>query len=282
MLQVQHFFDSPTSTLAYVIFDTYTKDAVVIDPAAYFDITRAHLEPGITQDIIHFIQVGKLNPIYSIETHIHADHLTGFSFLKHAFKNIKSVIHGSIVQVQQTFQSLSHSKDIPKDGPPFDIYMRDQDTLNAGLITIKTIHTPGHTPSCTSLLVQDMLFCGDALFMPDFGTGRCDFPGGSAKELYHTITTKLYPLPDATRVFVGHDYQPGGRDLKWETTILEEKKNNKHLNENTTQKDFIDFRTQRDKELGVPKLMEVSLPFNLNAGLLNTDTVKIVAALRNN
>jgi len=169
--------------------------------------------------------------------------------------------------VQEVFKGLFNEKSLKTDGSQFDRLIKDGEEFNAGSIKIKGINTPGHTPACMSFLIEDMLFSGDALFIEDFGTGRCDFPGGSADDCYTSVHDKLYSLPDETRVFVGHDYQPNGRELRYETTIGASKKENISINESTSRKDYIDFRTQRDSTLEAPALLLQSVQVNVNAGI---------------
>jgi glyoxylase-like metal-dependent hydrolase (beta-lactamase superfamily II) len=156
--------------------------------------------------------------------------------------------------------------DLPADGRQFDLLFHDGDAVAAGTLQVKAIATPGHTPACMSYLIGDAVFTGDALFMPDYGTGRCDFPAGSASDLYDSITGRLYTLPEDTRVFVGHDYQPGGRDVAWESTIGQEKRANVHLREGVGREEFVSFRRGRDRTLSAPRLLYPSVQFNINAG----------------
>lgn len=174
-----------------------------------------------------------------------------------------------ITAVQRLFTTVFDlPTDFPVDGSQFDRLLEDHETLVAGEIMIRILPTPGHTPACASYLIEDAVFTGDALFMPDVGTGRCDFPGGSATELYRSITSELYSLPDSTRVFVGHDYPPDVRALGWETTIAEQKANNKQLTANTPEHEFLAFRESRDASLSAPKLLFQSVQVNIDAGHL--------------
>jgi glyoxylase-like metal-dependent hydrolase (beta-lactamase superfamily II) len=171
--------------------------------------------------------------------------------------------------VQETFKKIFDlPADFPTDGGQFDVLLDDGQVLEAGSIRIATAYTPGHTPACVTYRIEDMLFTGDALFMPDSGAGRCDFPGGSATELYESVTQRIYTQPDETRIFVGHDYRPGGRELEYETTVGEEKASNVALGASTSKQDFIEFREQRDAQLPPPKLLFQSVQVNVDAGRL--------------
>jgi glyoxylase-like metal-dependent hydrolase (beta-lactamase superfamily II) len=190
--------------------------------------------------------------LYIIDTHAHADHFSGAQVLKARHK-AKIGIGSNVTKVQETFNPIFDMGDeFATDGSQFDLLLKDGDTLPLGQLTIKAIHTPGHTPACASYLIEDAIFTGDALFMPDSGTGRCDFPNGSAADMYESIHEKLYKLSDETRVFVGHDYQPGGREMKWETTIGES----------------IKLREERDRTLAMPTLILPSIQVNISAGRL--------------
>ena len=269
-IQIEATFDKPTSTLTYLVYDPETKDALVVDPLLDFEPQGAKLSKESFEKLQSRIDELKLNLHYILETHVHADHITSAQWIRRANSNAKTVIHKNITEVQQTFSALFNSPDwFNTDGSAFDILIDDEGSLTAGSISIKAIHTPGHTPACVCYLVNDThLFAGDSIFMPDFGTGRCDFPGGSAETLYHSLHDKLYKLPDDTQIYVGHDYQPGGRDLEYQTTIGHQKTSNIHLKEQTTKDEFVEFRTSRDSTLKAPKLLLQSLQINCNNGVL--------------
>ncbi len=205
---------------------------------------------------------------YVFETHAHADHLTAAPFLKQRL-GAKVAIGEHICEVQQTFKAIFAMPDtFAVDGSQFDRLLREGDHISAGSLDIKVLHTPGHTPACVSYLVGDAVFTGDALFMDDYGTGRCDFPKGSADALYTSVHEKLYALPESTRVFVGHDYQPGGRALRYETTIGRSKTLNPQLRASTTREAFVAFRKARDASLAAPRLLFQSVQVNIAAGQL--------------
>ena len=202
------------------------------------------------------------------KTHAHADHLSSSQIYKEDFPEVKVAVGENIREVQETFKGIYNLGNLAVDGSQFDQLLKEGEVIEAGTIKFKVINTPGHTPACVSYLVDDALFTGDAIFMPDYGTGRCDFPGGDAKQLYNSISRKLYELPDSTRVFVGHDYLPNGRELKYESTIGEQKASNIHLTGDTTEEQFVEMREGRDKTLKAPRLLFPSIQVNVQAGSL--------------
>lgn len=267
-LSLETFFDKNTYTLTYVVYDENSNDAIIIDPVLDYDQAASKVSDQSIKKIQEFLSNKNLNVHYILETHAHADHLTGAAELKKRIPNAKIGIGKNITKVQNVFSKVFNLKDFNTNGIQFDILLNEDEILKAGTIEIVTIFTPGHTPACSSYLIDDMVFTGDALFMPDFGTGRCDFPAGSAKDLYHSIHEKLYKLPDETRVFTGHDYQPNGRELKYESTIKESKLSNIQLKESTTEAEYVEFRTKRDATLSAPKLLLPSIQVNIDAGHL--------------
>ena len=268
-MKIQAFFDEQTWTLTYVVWDPKTLDAVVIDPVLDYDQPSSTYNYEKIDKVTNYVHEHCLKVHYIMETHAHADHLTGAQELKRRIPAAKVVIGKYISKVQEIFKKIYNLNDqFAVDGSQFDILVAENDTLVAGSLTFSVLHTPGHTPACSSYVIKDAVFVGDALFMPDFGVARCDFPGGSAHDLYHSVMHKLYTLPDETRVFTAHDYQPGGRELKYETTIGESKTKNVHLNMTTSEETFVDFRTKRDKTLPAPKLLLPSIEVNVDAGRL--------------
>lgn len=269
MISIEPFYDQRTHTMTYVVYDPASYDAVVIDPVLDYDPIGSKTWTESVEVVINFIKQQGLNLRYVLESHAHADHLSGAQLLKAAFPEAISAISQQITIVQQTFKKVFDlPSDFPTDGSQFDRLVDDNEFIEAGSISIKVIATPGHTPACVSYQIEDAVFTGDTIFMPDMGTGRCDFPAGSAEGLYDSITSKLYMLADETRVFVGHDYQPGGRELAFETTIAEQKQSNIQLSEDTTKEDFIRFRSQRDATLAAPKLLYQSVQINIDAGAM--------------
>ena len=267
-MNVQSFYDPATYTLTYVVFDPETRDAVVIDPVLDYEPTGSTTSTRSLDELESFLRSRELRLHYVLETHAHADHLSGSQRLRKRF-GAKVAIGERITEVQRVFQRVF---DLPPsfrtDGGQFDHLLRDGELLTAGSLELRVLATPGHTPACVSLLVGDAVFTGDAVFMEDYGTGRCDFPSGSADALYTSVHDRLYGLPDATRVFVGHDYQPGGRELRFETTIGRLKASNVQLRAETTRDDFVKFRTERDATLQAPRLLFQSVQVNVDAGRL--------------
>jgi glyoxylase-like metal-dependent hydrolase (beta-lactamase superfamily II) len=267
-MEVKVFFHQESYTFSYIVYDKASKDAVLIDPVMDYEQGSSTLSHVFANDLVNFIIKEGLTLHWILETHIHADHITASAYIKEKFSSAKTAISDGVKQVQETFSKLYNLKDMKVDGSQFDKLCSDNETLSAGSITLKFLHTPGHTPSCMSILILDMLFTGDSLFIPDFGTGRCDFPNGSANDLYHSVHNKLYTLPESTKVYVGHDYQPGGRSLRFETTILESKRENIQLRDETTEREFVEFRIARDRLLKAPKLLLPSIQVNIGAGVL--------------
>lgn len=267
-MKVQEFFDPATFTLTYVVFDEASRDAVVIDPVLDFDPLAAETGTASLEKIVAFVKENALRVHYVLETHAHADHITGAPLLK---KRLEAdvVIGARIIEVQKTFQQVFDlGAALATDGSQFDRLVGDGDELRAGALRIEVIATPGHTPACVSYKIGDAVFTGDALFIEDYGTGRCDFPNGSADELYTSVHDKLYRLPDETRVFVGHDYQPGQRELRFATTIGTSRRANIQLRNETTREEFVRFRKERDATLKAPRLLFPSVQLNVNAGRL--------------
>lgn len=268
-LHVEPFYDSRTSTLTYVVFDETSRDAVVIDPVLDYNPDNGTTWTDSFDRVANYIERKHMRLHYVLETHAHADHVSSSQLFRHRF-GAKVVIGERIGEVQATFKTIF---DLPgsfsTDGSQFDRLVSDGETVRAGTLAFDVIATPGHTPACVTYKIEDALFTGDALFTEDYGTGRCDFPRGSAAALYDSVQ-RLYALPDATRVFVGHDYQPGGRPVRWETTIGTSKLKNPQLSANTTKDAFVTLRNARDATLPAPKLLLPSVQVNVDAGRLPT------------
>ncbi len=268
-MQIQPFYDARTFTLTYLVFDPATRDAVVIDPVLDYEPVGSKIWEESVDQLAAFVDTHQLRLHAILETHAHADHLSGSQALKRRYPAAQVVIGDQITAVQTVFKGIFDlADDFPTDGRQFDRLLADREKLQAGSLVVEAIATPGHTPACLSYLIGDAVFTGDALFMPDYGTGRCDFPAGSARALYHSITERLYTLPDSTRVFVGHDYQPGGRELAYESTIAAEKAGNVQLPASRDEDEFVAFRSGRDKGLDAPKLLYPSVQVNIDAGHL--------------
>lgn len=265
--RVQAFFDARTYTLSFVAWHPETKDAVIIDPVLDYDPVGSHTWTESVDKLLAFVREHALKVHYVLETHAHADHLSGSQLLRRAL-NAQVAIGERITEVQQTFQKIFDLPEgFPTDGSQFDRLLRDNETLQAGALPIQVLATPGHTPACVTYQIGDALFTGDLLFMHDYGTGRCDFPKGSAEAMYDSVR-RVYELPDETRVFVGHDYLPGGREVSWETTIGASKRKNPQLNIETSRESFVRMRKQRDAQLESPKLLFQSVQVNIDAGRL--------------
>jgi glyoxylase-like metal-dependent hydrolase (beta-lactamase superfamily II) len=267
-MQVKTFYDKRTSTLTYVVYDPHTTDALVIDPVQDFDAASGSLWRESVDEVIQYLNDNQLKLHWVLETHAHADHLSGAPLLKQACPNVKVGIGANITAVQKVFKGIFNlPKDFKTDGSQFDKLLVEGEVLEAGTIKVETMYTPGHTPACATYRIDDALFTGDAIFMPDSGTGRCDFPGGSATDLYRSIR-KIYAQPDDTRIFVGHDYQPGGREVKYQTTVGAQKQGNVALRADSSEAEFVAFREKRDATLPAPKLLFQSVQVNVDAGRL--------------
>lgn len=267
-MKIEAQFDPDTFTLTYIVWDEKTRDAVIIDPVLDFDPASGQVACDSMVKIDDYVKENSLNVKGILETHAHADHLSSSQYLKKNYPEAIVAISERITIVQYTFKGVFNLKALNTDGSQFDKLLKDNEVAEFGSVKIKVLPTPGHTPACTSFLIEDNLFTGDSMFMPDFGTGRCDFPAGSAKDLYHSVQNVIYALPDETKIFVGHDYQPGGRELKYQTTVKESKEQNKQLKTNTTEAEFLEFRENRDKELSAPRLLLPSIQVNVDAGHL--------------
>ncbi|CAG8999427.1 MAG: putative metallo-hydrolase [Candidatus Celerinatantimonas neptuna] len=266
MLNVHSLFDSNTNTVTHIAYCSQTRDCVVIDPVLDLDPLNWHTQENSARQIVHYVHEHKLNVRGILETHVHADHLTAAPYLKEQLGG-QTYIGNQITQVQRLFKGLFNAEpEFATDGHQFDHLLADGDTFELGHLTGHVIHTPGHTPACVSYYIDDAVFVGDTLFMPDYGTARCDFPGGDALTLYHSIQ-KLYTLPDETRMFLCHDYLPKGRThYRWETTVGQQKAENIHIRPETTAEEFVQFRTSRDATLSLPKLIVPSVQINMRAG----------------
>jgi glyoxylase-like metal-dependent hydrolase (beta-lactamase superfamily II) len=247
--------------------DRASKTGVVIDPVLDFDPKNARTSEVTLEQVCRFIEEQGLSIPYALDTHAHADHMTALPCFKQRYRS-KTVIGREITKVQRTFGQLYNlGPDFVPDGSQFDLLLGDGEELDVGAFSVKAHHAPGHTPACSAWQIDDKLFVGDVLFMPDFGTARCDFPGGSASALYDSVQ-RLYKLPGATEVYTCHDYQPGGRELRFCSSIEEQRTQNKQLTLTTTQEQFITFREERDAALELPNLMLAVLQVNARAGEL--------------
>lgn len=266
-MEIKTFFDETTFTLTHVVYDAASGDAVVIDPVLDFDPIAWSLNETSLKRLDEFITEKKLHLHYVVDTHIHADHVTGMQYFKERY-GVPLVINSAISKVQSTFKNIFNlPASFKTDGSQFDLLVNDGDLLKAGSFGLEVMTTPGHTPACTTYKVADTLFTGDAIFCPDVGTGRCDFPAGSARDLYNSITKKIYTQSDNTKIFPGHDY-PGSRQLNVQTTVGESKKRNTDLPATRSEEDYVNFMEQRDARLPNPKLIYQGVQLNINAGVL--------------
>lgn len=262
---VQAFFDPATFTVSYLVADPRTKAAAIIDPVADFDPKTGRLSHGSANAILEAATGLDLRCV--LETHAHADHLSAADYIRRR-SGAKIVIGAHIAEVQKQFIPLFEADDVASDGGAFDLLVSEGDELRLGDLSIKVLHTPGHTPACITYHIGDTAFVGDTLFMPDYGTARADFPGGDAAELYRS-TRKILALPPETRLFVGHDYLPVGRsEYRWETTVGEQRARNIHVHDGVTEPEFVAMRNARDATLAAPTLILPSLQVNIRAGAL--------------
>jgi glyoxylase-like metal-dependent hydrolase (beta-lactamase superfamily II) len=264
---VQAFFDAATSTVTYLVADPSTGMAAIIDPVLDFEPKGGKLSTLSADRVMQAAKTQGLTVAYVLETHAHADHLSAADHIRRKV-GAKVGIGEDIVQTQGLFGALFEDDRIAPDGGDFDLLLRDGDTLALGGLTVRVLHTPGHTPGCVTYLVGDDAFVGDTLFMPDYGTARSDFPGGDAATLYRSIR-KILALPSDTRLFVGHDYLPEGRSAyRWETTVADQRANNVHIHDGVDEATFVALRRARDATLAPPTLLLPSLQVNIRAGAL--------------
>lgn len=264
---IQAFFDPATHTVSYLISDPATGRAAVVDPVLDFEPAGGRLSHRSAEAILAAAQASGLVIDYVLETHAHADHLSAADFIRRR-TGAKVVIGAEITQVQKIFVPLFEADEVGTDGQVFDLLLADGAELPLGELTIRVMHTPGHTPACVTYLVGDAAFVGDTLFMPDYGTARADFPGGDAAMLYRSIR-KILDLPPQTKIFVGHDYLPPDRtDFRWETTVAEERARNVHVHDGVTEAEFVEKRRSRDATLAPPALLLPSLQVNIRAGAM--------------
>lgn len=279
-MDVKPFYDPRTSTLTYVVYNE-EGDTVVIDPVLDYDPAASKTWTESVDKVLHFLDENNLDPDYVLETHAHADHLSGSQKIKREYPDATLGIGQRITEVQDLFKDVFDlPDDFPTDGRQFDRLFEDGEKFRAGSMSIEVINTPGHTPADITYKIDGAIFTGDTLFMPDMGTGRCDFPGGSAEQMYHSISDRLYSLPNDTAVYVGHDYQPGGRDLEYCAPLGEHKRNNVMLPADRSKNDFIEARNERDKTLDAPTLLFQSVQVNVDAGHLPQPEQNEVSYLR--
>ena len=262
---IKAFFDEPTNTVSYLVADPETKAAAIIDPVLDYDHKSGEVDTRSVQAILREADSAGYQVVWSLETHAHADHLSGSPFVK-AKTGARIGIGEHIKDVQRIFRPVFDATDLKTDGSDFDHLFKDGERFTIGKLEVEVMHTPGHTPACVSYKIADAVFVGDTLFMPDYGTARADFPGGDAHQLYRSIR-KLLNLPPQTRLFMCHDYKAPGRDsYAWETTVKEQREKNVHVGEGVDEDTFVAMRTKRDATLSAPTLLLPSIQVNIRAG----------------
>ena len=266
---VEGFFDENTNTISYVVSDSQTSVCAIIDSVCDYNAASGEIEYNSANILIDYIKKNDLKVAWILDTHIHADHLSAASYLKNLLGGQIAVGSG-VTKVQNVFSKTFNfsSEEVSGHTQEFIHLFNDNESFTIGNIDAKVMHTPGHTPACVTYVIGDAVFVGDTIFMPDFGTARCDFPGGDASQLYDSVQ-KILSLPLEYRMFICHDYKAPGRDeYSWETTIGEQKKSNIHVNDNIAKEAFVTIRTKRDENLAVAKLMFPSVQVNIRGGYI--------------
>ena len=262
---VQAFYEKSSGTISYVVQDPSSKNCAVIDSVLNFDFSSGRTSTESADEIIRYIEQKKLELEWIIETHVHADHLSAAPYIQEKIGG-KIGIGEKIILIQDQFGKIfNEGTRFQRDGSQFDRLFKDGDQYSIGSMNARTMHTPGHTPACMVHIIEDAAFVGDTLFMPDGGTARADFPGGDARDLYRSVK-RVLELPSETRLFICHDYGPGGRDAAWETTVGEQKEKNIHVRDGVTEDEFVEMRETRDSTLSMPKLIIPSIQVNMRAG----------------
>ncbi len=262
---VRAFFDQATWTMTYVVKDPHSTACAIVDSVLDFDAASGRTTTDSADKVIAMVQSEGLDVEWILETHVHADHLSAAPYLHKALGG-RIGIGAHITDVQEIFGNLFNAEpEFRRDGSQFDQLFKEGDTFQIGGLHAEALHTPGHTPACMAYHIGDALFVGDTLFMPDFGTARCDFPGGDARVLYQSIQ-KLLAFPPETRLFMCHDYMPGGRELKYESTVAEQKASNIHVHDGISEDEFVKMRSEKDQTLDMPKLILPSVQVNMRAG----------------
>jgi glyoxylase-like metal-dependent hydrolase (beta-lactamase superfamily II) len=263
-------FDAATNTISYIVTDPGSDRCAIVDSVMDIDYAAGRITQDHADALIAEVERRGLTPDWIIETHVHADHLSAAPYIQERIGG-RIGIGENILTVQDTFGKVfNEGTEFQRDGSQFDALFKDGDTYMVGGMACFAMHTPGHTPACMTHVMGDAAFVGDTLFMPDGGSARADFPGGDAGELYDSIQ-KVLSLPDAMRLFMCHDYGPGGREIAWETTVAEEKAANIHVGGGKTKAEFVRYRTERDAQLAMPRLIIPSLQVNMRAGEVPTD-----------
>lgn len=265
---VQAFFDEATNTVSYVVADEGSRACAIVDSVLDYDAASGRTSTTSADEVIKFVRENDYEVTWILETHVHADHLSAAPYVKSQIGG-RIAIGEKVSVVQGVFGKLFNVEDsFLTDGSQFDHLITDNERFSIGNIEARAIHTPGHTPACMTYVIGDAAFVGDTLFMPDYGTARTDFPGGDAATLFQSVQ-RIFELPDETRLFMCHDYKAPGRDeFRWETTVAEEREHNLHVHSGITEKEFVNFRTDRDATLSMPKLILPSVQVNMRAGNL--------------
>ncbi|MCO7518679.1 MULTISPECIES: MBL fold metallo-hydrolase [unclassified Pseudomonas] len=268
-LHVEEFFDKATSTISYLVMDGETRQCALIDSVLDYDPKSGRTCTVSADKLIARVEALGAKVQWILDTHVHADHLSAAAYLK-AQLGGSIAIGAQITQVQKVFGTLFNAEPgFARDGSQFDVLLVDEEGFRIGNLHARALHTPGHTPACMSYMVEDAgeiaVFVGDTLFTPDYGTARCDFPGASARTLYRSIR-RLLAFPDQTRLFMCHDYLPGGRELRFMTTVAEQRANNIHIHEGVSEDSFVEMREARDKTLDMPVLILPSVQINMRSG----------------
>ncbi len=265
--EIRAFFDEPTNTVSYLVWDPDSREGAVIDPVLDFDQSSGKASVTSADAILAAAGKAGIKIVWVLETHAHADHLSGAPYIK-LKTGARVGIGEHIRDVQRIFRPVFNATDVSGDGSEFDHLFKDGEHFQIGGLEGEVIHTPGHTPACVSYRIGDAAFVGDTLFMPDYGTARADFPGGDARTLYRSIR-RLFALPPQTRLFLCHDYKAPGRDnYAWETTVAEERAHNVHIHEGISEDEFVAMRQARDAKLAAPHLLLPSIQVNIRAGKL--------------
>jgi len=263
-------FDKATNTITYIVADPTSGHCAIIDSVMDIDYAAGRITHDHADRLIEEVKTRGLTVDWIIETHVHADHLSAAPYLQEKLGG-KLGVGEKIIEIQETFGKIfNEGTEFQRDGSQFDALFKDGDTYQIGAMQGFAMYTPGHTPACMVHVIGNAAFAGDTLFMPDGGSARCDFPGGDAGQLYDSIQ-KVLSLPDEMRLFMCHDYGPGGRTIEWETTVAEQRANNIHVGGGKTREEFIAFRTERDAQLAMPKLIIPSLQVNMRGGEVPTD-----------
>lgn len=279
-MTIEAFFDEATFTASYVVSDDRTKRCAIIDPVLDFDPHAGRVSTHSVESIARYVREHGYQVEFILETHAHADHLSGAAELKARLGGVIA-IGAHITDVQQIFARIfNFGAEFVADGRQFDRLLREGDVLSCGDLEISVLHTPGHTPACLTYLIGDAAFIGDTLFMPDYGTARADFPGGDARVLYRSIQ-RILSLPESTRLFLCHDYKAQGREhFVWESSVAAQKSGNVHIHDGVSEEDFVAMRTARDKTLGMPRLILPSIQVNIRAGHLPLPDANGISYLR--